>query len=143
MIEGVKIFEYERYSDERGWLNEVWRSDVTGFHPEMGYVSMTLPGKSRGPHEHRKQTDYFIFMGTSEFLVKLWDRKKSIEDRIIAPEGKITVIMVPPGVVHGYRNTGRSGGLVLNIPDKLYGGKNRKYAVDEIRHEDSGCYTMD
>ncbi|MDD5645455.1 MAG: WxcM-like domain-containing protein [bacterium] len=143
MIKGVKIFEYDRHSDARGWLNEIWRSDIEDFHPEMGYISMTSPGKSRGPHEHKEQTDYFVFLGTSEFLVKLWDKSGSEEERIVAPRGKTTVIMVPPGVIHGYRNTGDTDGLVLNIPDRLYGGKDRKNTVDEIRHEDSGRYDMD
>ena len=53
-IEGVEIIPLERHSDQRGWLAELYRSDeVNGnMAPAMGYISITKPGVSRGPHEH-------------------------------------------------------------------------------------------
>jgi dTDP-4-dehydrorhamnose 3,5-epimerase len=45
-------------------------------------------------------------------------------------------VLVPPGVVHGYRNTGTDGGIVYNVPNRLYAGVGRKGLIDEIRHED-------
>jgi dTDP-4-dehydrorhamnose 3,5-epimerase len=44
-------------------------------------------------------------------------------------------VMVPPGVVHAYRNVGESDAIVLNFPNKLYAGEGKKEPVDEIRHE--------
>jgi dTDP-4-dehydrorhamnose 3,5-epimerase len=45
-------------------------------------------------------------------------------------------VVVPPGVVHGYKNISDRDGMVLNYPDKLYKGWGKKEEVDEIRHED-------
>ncbi|MHA1344662.1 MAG: dTDP-4-dehydrorhamnose 3,5-epimerase family protein, partial [Promethearchaeota archaeon] len=46
-------------------------------------------------------------------------------------------IIVPPGVVHAYRNVSKTTrGMVLNFPDRLYAGWGKKEKVDEIRHED-------
>jgi len=45
-------------------------------------------------------------------------------------------VIIPPGVVHAYRNVGSVPGLVFNGPNKLYKGLERKELVDEIRHED-------
>ena len=41
----------------------------------MTYVSQTLPGVTRGPHEHVDQTDGFAFMGPSDFKLVLWDTR--------------------------------------------------------------------
>jgi dTDP-4-dehydrorhamnose 3,5-epimerase len=46
------------------------------------------------------------------------------------------VVIVPQGVVHGYRNIGDKDGLVINLPNRVFMGEGRKSPVDEIRHED-------
>ena len=68
-IKGLLIQELEKQPDHRGWLAEFFRQDELDqtLWPLMGYVSMTEPGMSRGPHEHRHQTDIFVFLGLSEF----------------------------------------------------------------------------
>jgi len=54
MIKDVIIKNLTKYEDNRGWLCEIYRNDETIYRPEMGYLSMTNPGISRGPHEHIK-----------------------------------------------------------------------------------------
>lgn len=129
-IPGVVIKSVDKYTDSRGWLMECFRSDEIGreLMPEMAYVSVTLPGIARGPHEHLYQTDYFCFIGTSAFKVYLWDnRKDSVTYKekvnIQADEDSQLIMIVPPGVVHAYKNIGNKDGLVLNFPNKLYAGK--------------------
>jgi dTDP-4-dehydrorhamnose 3,5-epimerase len=55
------------------------------------------------------------------------------------------VVIVPPGVVHGYRNIGDQAGLVVNLPNRLYKGQGRSEPVDEIRHEGDPhtCFRID
>lgn len=141
-IEGVIVSVRRKFSDPRGWLAESWRSDEPPipYTPAMAYISMTLPGQQRGPHEHRHQTDYFVFPGTSDFLVVLWDNRPTSATRgaswsLVARRGEVTAIVIPPGVVHGYKNIGETEGLVVNLPDRLYAGPGKKEPVDEIRHE--------
>jgi len=45
-------------------------------------------------------------------------------------------VVVPPRVVHAYKNVSQVPGLVFNSPDRLYAGWGRNRPVDEIRHED-------
>ena len=45
-------------------------------------------------------------------------------------------VIVPKGVVHGYKNIGDVDGMVLNCPNRLYMGKNKAEPADEIRYED-------
>jgi dTDP-4-dehydrorhamnose 3,5-epimerase len=45
-------------------------------------------------------------------------------------------VLIPAGVVHAYRNIGGKFGMVVNFPNRLFAGRDRKEPVDEIRHED-------
>ena len=47
-----------------------------------------------------------------------------------------TVAIVPPGVVHAYRNVGEHDALIINCPNQLYAGEGKQQPLDEIRHED-------
>ena len=141
-IEGVQVREVSLHTDERGWLAEIFRSDQMEPKdtPAMGYISVTLPGAARGPHEHREQTDRFCFLGPGRFELRLWDnRDRSAtyhnSKTLIVGDGKPSIVVIPPGVVHGYRNVGQVDGLVINLPDRLYKGEGWRGPLDEIRHE--------
>ncbi|MBU0985233.1 MAG: dTDP-4-dehydrorhamnose 3,5-epimerase, partial [candidate division Zixibacteria bacterium] len=56
--------------------------------------------------------------------------------RIDAGENTPRAVLVPPGVVHAYKNIGTTDGVVYNAPNRLFAGEGRKSPVDEIRHED-------
>jgi dTDP-4-dehydrorhamnose 3,5-epimerase len=145
-IEGIVVTPLKRNMDSRGYLVETFRVDTLpdNIRPQMSYLSVTEPGIVRGPHEHRDQTDVFSFLGPGNFLICLWDNrkgKKTFGNRMVLSGGSdnpITLI-VPPGVVHGYRNTSKTErGTVLNYPDRLYAGAGKREPVDEIRHEVPG-----
>ncbi len=137
-MKGVQVKEVLLYRDQRGWLGEILRDDESEMRPAMSYLSMTRPGLVRGPHEHREQTDCFCFVG--RFRLYLWDnRKKSPtygEKKIIDTSDTPTVAVIPPGVVHAYKNIGTTDGLVVNLPDKLYKGWGKTATVDEVRYEE-------
>jgi dTDP-4-dehydrorhamnose 3,5-epimerase len=132
-----------KYSDPRGWLCELFRHDELPreFHPVMAYISLTQPGIARGPHEHVDQADFFCFLGPSDFKMYLWDNRPSsptyraYQSEVVG-ESKPMALVVPPGVVHAYKNVGGAPGLVFNCPNRLFKGVARKEPVDEIRHED-------
>ena len=140
MIKGVIIKKLEKYKDGRGWLTEIWRVDESGYKPVMSYVSQTMPGVVRGPHEHKFQSDCFVFIGPGSFELFLWDRRddsttKDEHLRIKAGVDNPTMVIVPPGVVHGYKCVSKTPGWCINLPDKLFQGKNKQEEIDEIRHE--------
>lgn len=130
------------YHDQRGWLCEFFRNDEVPapYQPVMAYSSMTHPGIARGPHEHVHQSDYFCFIGPSDFKLYLWDnRPKSATYRLhqteVVGSSKPMAVIIPPGIVHAYRNVGNVPGLVFNAANQLYKGTGKKDVVDEIRHE--------
>jgi dTDP-4-dehydrorhamnose 3,5-epimerase len=149
------------YHDQRGWLTELFRNDdiPAVFRPVMAYVSMTNPGVARGPHEHVEQADYFCFIGPGIFRVYLWDARttsptfghKDVKD---VGDGAAYALIVPPGVVHAYKNISNGTGIVFNAANALYAGEGRKGwrgpkgtpdYVDEIRHEhvENSPYILD
>ncbi|MBD3299990.1 MAG: dTDP-4-dehydrorhamnose 3,5-epimerase [Candidatus Moranbacteria bacterium] len=142
MIEGLKVKKLQKFRDNRGWLMETFRNDELpkGIKPVMSYVSMTKPGVVRGPHEHVHQADIFVFMGPGNFELHLWDNRKNSKTykeylKIKVGEANPAQVVVPKGVVHGYKNISKKEAWCLNYPDKLYAGKNKEEKVDEIRHE--------
>lgn len=140
MIKDVVIKQLNKYNDERGWLAEIYRKDESGYEPVMSYVSVTKPGVARGPHEHVHQSDCFVFVGPGNFDLYLWDRRedsasKGEHMKIRVGEDSPTMIIVPPGVVHGYKCVSRVPAWCINLPDRLYKGENKTEEVDEIRWE--------
>jgi len=139
-MKGLIIKKLERFEDDRGWLAEIFRNDETDFVPAMGYVSKTLPGVVRGPHEHRTQSDCFIFAGPGNFELHLWDRREDSQTKgeykmIEVGETNPTLVIVPPGIVHGYKCVSAEGAFSINLPNKLYRGQGKSEDIDEIRWE--------
>lgn len=148
-INGVVVRELKKYFDKRGWLTELFRKDELDeeFLPAMAYISSTNPGVTRGPHEHWDQADLFCFIGPSNFKLRLWDNRKDSETfgsmmTMVVGETNPAAVLIPAGVVHGYKNVGETDGIVINCPNRLYAGAGRKEEVDEIRHENDGESTF-
>lgn len=141
-IEGIIVKNLTKYTDQRGWLIETYRQDELEkkYLPAMSYISMAHPDIVRGPHEHVDQADLFAFIGPSTFRLYLWDNRKDSRTYmnkmvITAGEDNPRSVLVPPGIVHAYKNIGNILGTVTNYPNKLFMGNEKKEKVDEIRHE--------
>jgi dTDP-4-dehydrorhamnose 3,5-epimerase len=142
-VAGVLWKATPAHHDERGWLCEVFRQDEmpTDLLPAMAYLSETQPGATRGPHEHLQQTDFFCFFGAATFHLYLWDNRPESPSYLcheiaLLGAGAPMTVVVPPGVVHAYRNVSAIPGVVMNCPNRLYRGEGKSDPVDEIRHED-------
>lgn len=143
LISDVVVRPLRAFTDERGWLIELFREDelAAEFHPAMAYLSATFPNVTRGPHEHVDQSDLFCFIGPSNFKLRLWDNRAASATyhyvmTLCVGEDNPQAIIIPQGIVHAYRNVGETLGLVINCPNRLYMGAARRAEVDEIRHED-------
>lgn len=142
-ILGVILTPFPKFVDERGWLAEIFRTDALPpwFRPEMAYVSLTNPGVLRGPHEHVDQADLFCWVGPGDFKLTLWDNRADSATYCHRMELAMGAnnpgsVLIPKGVVHCYRCISREPGLVINCPDQLFMGPEKKFPIDEIRHED-------
>lgn len=125
MIEGVRLRALERHVDERGSLTEIVRSDW----PEFGSfgqatVSVNRPGVIRAWHLHRRQTDLFVVVAGMVKL-PLFDARPESPTRgeleeLFLGEERLSALVVPPGVYHGYKTISQQPALILNFPDQLY-----------------------
>ena len=143
IIADVVVTELRKFTDERGWLTELFRHDqlAAEFHPAMGYLSMTEPGVTRGPHEHSAQADLFCFLGPGNFKLRLWDNRPAAPTyryvmTLIMGADNPAAVLIPKGIVHAYKNLSQTAGATLNFPNALYKGVNYSEPIDEIRHED-------
>ena len=143
-IQDVVFYPLKKFKDERGWLAELFRHDEMSeeFYPVMAYISVTEPNVQRGPHEHVEQADLFCFIGTGNFKMRMWDNRadsptfRNVMTMIVGEDNPMAVI-VPHGVVHAYKNESKTEkGVVINCPNRLYMGEDKKEEIDEIRHED-------
>ena len=142
-IQDVVVRELRKFNDGRGWLCELFRQDelTAEFFPAMAYTSSTKPGITRGPHEHVDQADLFCFLGPSNFKLRMWDNRANSPSygnmmTLIVGADNPQSVVIPKGVVHAYRNIGEVDGIVINCPNRLYMGAERRDQIDEIRHED-------
>ena len=142
-IEGVVINKLDKWDDQRGWLVELYRNDElpADNKPVMAYVSETKPGVTRGPHEHVWQSDYFAFIGPGNFKLYLWDTRDDsptygVRQTAVFGSDFRAAVIIPPGVVHAYKNVSDENGWVFNGPNQLYAGEGKREPVDEIRHEE-------
>ena len=106
----------------------------------MAYVSATNPGIVRGPHEHKEQSDCFIFIGPGMFRLYLWENRKDKPnyrklETLDVGESNPVMVIVPPGVVHGYKCISDIPAHSINLPDRLYKGQDKMDGIDEIRWE--------
>jgi len=143
LIDNVVVRPLTKFVDERGWLTELFRHDELAeeFYPVMAYISQTEPHTTRGPHEHVTQADLFCFLGPSNFKIRMWDNRRESNTyrhvmTMFVAEDNPKAIIIPPGIVHAYRNVGHKAGIVINCPNRLFMGVGKRETVDEIRHED-------
>jgi dTDP-4-dehydrorhamnose 3,5-epimerase len=141
-INNISFEQINIFKDTRGWLCEMYRNDEMNADtlPMMSYVSLTYPDIMRGPHEHIYQTDTFILLGMSTMRIYLWDNRTDSDtfmnrSEIDCEEGRIYRLIVPPKVIHGYKNIGSKDSLIINFPNKLFAGEMKKEEIDEVRYE--------
>ncbi len=111
------------YSDPKtGWSAYPF---LYGFgSPEAGIRAVHLvaiyPGQVRGNHYHERTSEMlYIFAGRGVFY---WEEEGNLKQHPI--EGEQTVITIPPGIRHAFRNTGEGTVFLLAVRDGESDPKN-------------------
>ena len=125
LIDGVIVKDLRVIPDERGRLMEIIRNDDP-FFKEFGQVYMTTnyPGVVKAWHAHKGQTDHVACVSGMIKLVLFDGREKSptyqkINEFFIGVHDP-KLIVIPPGVYHGWKCISPEESVVVNIPNKLY-----------------------
>lgn len=129
MIEGVKIKKLKVIPDERGRVMEILRNDDECFQ-KFGQMYMTTnyPGVIKAWHYHKIQTDNVACVSGMLKLVVFDDRKDSPTKGEIAEffigEHNPSLITIPPGIYHGWKNIGEHECIVVSAPTEAYNYEN-------------------
>jgi len=129
MIEGLIVKDLTVITDGRGLLMEMLRSDDPDFQ-RFGqvYITMVRPGVVKAWHYHKKQTDYFVCVGGTA-RVALYDSRdeSSTKGEILDFEigwQRQRLIIIPPGVCHGFMAVGAEPAYIVNVPTEPYDYEN-------------------
>jgi len=134
VIDGVTVSTLRVIADARGRLMEVLRSDDPLFK-KFGqvYVTVVYPGVVKAWHCHKLQTDH---LAAIQGMVRLglFDGREGSPTRGEVMEVSFGVhnpvlVVVPPGVWHGFQGLGTEEAVVMNVPTELFNYKE----PDELR----------
>ncbi|MEO8430454.1 MAG: dTDP-4-dehydrorhamnose 3,5-epimerase family protein [Acidobacteriota bacterium] len=135
-IEGVRILKLPRFTDDRGFLLEIFRSRPN--HPEsqplaeffaggpapaqMNYSVVDTDRHVKGLHYHLKQDDIWFFPPPSKAKVVLYDIRTASPtfgqtQTAVAGGGQDLLIRIPTGVAHGYRPLTNPCALLYFVTD--------------------------
>ncbi len=114
-----------RHPDDRGFFQEILRDD-DGLLRRFGQasLSMSYPGVIKAFHYHERQDDLWFFPVGSGQVVLYDQRVGSVTagtTQVLYPgEHNPLLIVIPVGVVHGYRVLGRDPLMIVYFTTESY-----------------------
>ena len=121
MIEQVKIIPRRLISDERGWFLKAITGREDGLPKHTGeiYLTMGMPGQSKGGHYHPQAKEWFTVIEGNAVL-KLEDVLTKERREIPMSLEQAQSVYVPNNVAHIFENIGDTNFIVLAYTDLLY-----------------------
>ncbi len=128
MIEGVRIKALTTHADDRGYFREILRDDdhlLSRFGQSS--VTLTYPGVIKAFHWHERQDDlWYVASGMAQ--VVLYDQRQNSPSRgetqvLFAGETNPILILIPAGVIHGYKVLGTSPVVLVYFTTTSYDRK--------------------
>jgi len=125
LIEGVIIKKLSPILDERGYLQECFRSDWEVFQKfGQTYITVAFPNVVKAWHLHKFQTDNMVCLKGNAKLVLSDNRENSPTHKrineIFFGEKNPSLVTIPPNIWHGFKAIGNKEIMVLNVPTELY-----------------------
>ncbi|KKN13925.1 hypothetical protein LCGC14_1001310 [marine sediment metagenome] len=125
LIEGVSIKKLSPILDERGYLQECFRSDWENFKKfGQAYITVAFPNVVKAWHLHKIQTDNMVCIVGNAKLVLCDNGVESSTyqeiNEIFFGEKKPLLVTIPPNIWHGFKSIANKKIMVLNVPTELY-----------------------
>ena len=129
LIEGILIKNLKIFLDERGYLQECFRSDWPMFKKfGQTYITVAFPNVVKAWHMHKIQKDNLICISGNAKLVLKDNRTESSTykqlNEIFFGEKNPLLVTIPPYIWHGFKAIGQEKIMVLNCPTELYNYDN-------------------
>ena len=125
LIEGIIKKKLNPILDERGYLQECFRSDWSMYKKfGQAYITIAFPNVVKAWHSHKIQTDNLICIAGNAKLVLYDDRENSKTykkiNEIFFGEKRPILVTIPSNVWHGFKAIGNKKIMVLNCPTERY-----------------------
>lgn len=126
LIEGVRFKKLANVCDDRGTVCEIFRFDWMVSEEPIVHVfqTSTYPGRVKAWIVHRRHTDR-LFVATGMLQIALYDDRVDSLTRgrineFVLGELSPGLLVVPPGVYHGWKNIGGKESIVISLPTEPY-----------------------
>lgn len=129
MIQNVVTKKLRLMPDERGRLMEILRCDDPDYLTiAQVYMTTNYPGVIKAWHFHKKQSDQMTCVKGMVKVVLYDARENSLTkgevNEFFVGEYNPMLIVIPPGVYHGWKCISEHESVVVNCPDQLYNYEN-------------------
>jgi dTDP-4-dehydrorhamnose 3,5-epimerase len=125
-IEGVRYRLARPVSHYHGHLTEAFRTDwgLTDAPIVQVTLTLTFPGRIRAWGIHRFTIDR-LFAATGSLLIVCYDgrcgsRTFRCINEFMLGERNQGLVVIPPGVYHGWQNIGDAEATIVSMPSQLY-----------------------
>jgi dTDP-4-dehydrorhamnose 3,5-epimerase len=126
LLDGVKLKMLANVCDDRGTVCEIFRFDWKISDEPLVHVfqTSTYPGRVKAWLVHRRHTDR-LFVATGMLQIALFDDRPESPTRgrineFFLGELRRGVLVVPPGIYHGWKNIGQTESIVISMPTESY-----------------------
>lgn len=129
MINGVEIKKLTVYPDDRGFFAEIAKEGEAVWKDlKQLSVTQTYPGVVKAFHWHKRQYDLW-FCAAGNIQAVLWDQREDSPTKgetqvVYMGERAPVALLIPPGVVHGYRVLGLTPATVTYFTTEAYNPKD-------------------
>ncbi len=125
-IDGVQYRLTRPVSHQHGHLTEIFRTDwgVTDVPLVQVNLTTTFPGRIRGWGIHRSTTDR-LFAATGSLCIVCYDARQASPtfgsvNEFMLGERNQGLVVIPPGIYHGWKNVGADEAMIVSMPSRLY-----------------------
>jgi len=125
-IEGVRYRLARPVSHHHGHLTEAFRADwgLTDAPVVQVTLTTTFPGQIRGWGIHRFTIDR-LFAATGSLCIVCYDGRREsptfgCANEFMLGERNQGLVVIPPGIYHGWKNIGADEATIVSMPSELY-----------------------
>ena len=125
-ITGVEYRLTKPVSHHHGHLTEVFRADwgFADFPVVQVNLTTTFPGHIRGWGLHRETIDR-LFAAAGSLCIVCYDGRRDSPtfghlNEFMLGERNQGLVLIPPGVYHGWKNIGTDEATIVSMPSRLY-----------------------
>jgi dTDP-4-dehydrorhamnose 3,5-epimerase len=125
-IDGVQYRLVRPVSHHHGHLTEAFRADwgLTEAPVVQVNLTTTFPGRIRAWGLHRLTVDR-LFAATGSLCIVCYDGRRESPtfgcvNEFVLGERNQGLVVIPPGVYHGWKNIGTDESMIVSMPSELY-----------------------